>query len=112
MTQSVLAHVKNTTYSDPYLQEVQNSINTQILSHLFVLTQNDSAYPQVGMAVMTALKNFRSDIGGSKKTTSEQQFVLSLLDRFFSNPSAFHPVESPNIPDGSPIGSDWCSFNK
>ena len=112
MTQSVLAHVKNTTYSDPYLQEVQNSINTQILSHLFVLTQNDSAYPQVGMAVMTALKNFRSDIGGSKKTTSEQQFVLSLLDRFFSNPSAFKPAESPNIPDGSPIGSDWCSFNK
>jgi hypothetical protein len=63
------------------------------------------------MAVMTALKSFRSDIGGSKKTTSEQQFVMSLLDRFFSNPSAFKPAESPNIPDGSPIGSDWCSFN-
>ncbi len=111
MTNLTLDHIKNTTYSDPYSQEVQNSINAQILSHLFALSQNDQAYPQVGMSVMSALQNFRSEMAKSKKRSSEQQFILTLLDRFFSNPTAFKPVESPNIPDGSPIGSDWCSYH-
>ncbi len=111
MTNLTLDHIKNTTYSDPYSQEVQNSINAQILSHLFALSQNDQAYPQVGMSVMSALQNLRKEMAKSKKRSSEQQFILTLLDRFFSNPTAFKPVESPNIPDGSPIGSDWCSYH-
>ena len=111
MTNLTLDHIKNTTYSDPYSQEVQNSINAQILSHLFALSQNDQAYPQVGMSVMSALQNLRSEMAKSNKRSSEQQFILTLLDRFFSNPTAFKPVESPNIPDGSPIGSDWCSYH-
>jgi len=43
--------------------------------------------------------------------TEDQQFLANLIDRFLKNPSAFKALQSPNIPDGSPIGSDWCAFN-
>ena len=111
LVSTTLNYVKKTTYKDPYLQEVQNSINAQILSHLFTLSQDESAYVQVSFDIMSGLKTFRSELSASKKMTEDQQFLANLIDRFLKNPSAFKALQSPNIPDGSPIGSDWCAFN-
>ena len=36
--------------------------------------------------------------------------LVKEIDRFLGNPSGYKTPEVPKIPDGSPIGTDVCSY--
>ena len=92
---------------DPYLNEVQQMINQNVLKYIMNLSVNDNAYFQVNAIANKAIQTI---FEGLDNTTYSNQYKL-LIKRFNKEPEEFKLNSSPNIPDGSPIGSDICSYS-
>lgn len=96
-------------YKNTYYQELQNVVNVQVLNQLFYLAANQYNYKQV-----TAIVNFKLDEIASwlrsRKSSGLQLMYDKELDRsisaFKKDPSKYKKVQSPKIPDGSPIGME------
>lgn len=95
------------SFKDPYLQEVQNTINFNVLQHLLYLAVNKKSIPQVKAVVnnkIIELESWLKSNSISNKIFNAQ--LLREISKFKENPELFKPkVEAPKIPDGSPIGS-------
>ncbi len=95
------------SFKDPYLQEVQNTINYNVLQYLLYLAVNKKSIPQVKAVVnhkITELESWVKSNSISNKIFNAQ--LLREISKFKENPELFKPrVEAPKIPDGSPIGS-------
>lgn len=102
----VAATIKR-SFKDPYLQEVQNTINYNVLQHVLGLAVNKHATPQVKAVVNNKIIELESWL--KSNSMSNKIFISQLLReiiKFKENPELFKPmVEAPEIPDGSPIGS-------
>mgnify|MGYP003635351761 FL=1 len=92
-----------------YEQQVQQTINYRVLSHLKQLYVNPKAIPQVKAEVLAILSSVKSEYQSSKE--SNEQYIAQEITNFLKNPDEFKPVSSPKIPDGSPIGSYQCTNN-
>ncbi|HSM62371.1 MAG TPA: zinc-dependent metalloprotease, partial [Gillisia sp.] len=94
---------------DPYFQEVQNTINYNVLQHLMNLAVHKDATPQVKAEVNAVISELETLLEG-KKETFYRQLLLEVRE-FRKNPSKFKAMPSaPQIPDGSPIGSVMCDL--
>ncbi len=95
------------TFKDPYLQEVQNTINYNVLQHLLNLAVNKNSIPQVKAIAnynIAALESWLKTNLTSNKIFRTQ--LLLEIEQFRKKPELFKPlVQAPKIPDGSPIGS-------
>jgi hypothetical protein len=94
------------THKSSYLQEVQNSINFNVLKHLMNLSANSKSIPQVKAIANSSLRNLKSDL--TKSNTDIAQEMIYRIDQFMEKPDQFEVIPSPKIPDGSPIGSFQC----
>ncbi len=95
------------THKDGYLSEVQQMINVNVLKHIMNLAVTDKAYFQVNAIANKALMDItRMSLG----TDAYNMQYIRLMKQFTDNPEKFKLQSSPKIPDGSPIGTDMCSY--
>ncbi|WP_037374207.1 zinc-dependent metalloprotease [Salinimicrobium xinjiangense] len=96
--------IKQPGSKKPYLEQVQNVVNYNVLQSLLELAANDDATPVVKAEVYTVLQDLEKWLGSRKDPASN--FMLQDIKSFWKDPSEFKPVRTvPQIPDGSPIGS-------
>ncbi len=93
--------------SNSYLSEIQHQINANVLKYIMNLAVNDNSYFQVkAIANKTIL-----DVAKNSLSTDaiKMQYGLMIKD-FYEHPEQFKIESSPQIPDGSPIGSGGCDY--
>jgi len=90
-----------------YLNEVQQMVNENVLKYIMNLAVNDNAYFQVNAI---ANKTIQTIFEGLDNSVYSNQYKR-LIKRFKEKPEEFKLESSPKIPDGSPIGSDICSYS-
>ncbi|MFT5860268.1 MAG: hypothetical protein ACI865_002377 [Flavobacteriaceae bacterium] len=88
-----------------YHSEIQESINRVVLSELMKLARNDHALAQIRDVVDSKLLQHLSRLKKTKKRTIYEEGRIRLIEAYFKNPESIQEIDSPNIPDGSPIGS-------
>ncbi len=94
------------TFNDPYLQQVQNTINYNVLQHLFNLAVNKGSIPQVKAVTNSAITSLNSWLESNSNNEVFRSQLLRELEQFKKDPELFKPmIQAPEIPDGSPIGS-------
>lgn len=93
-------------YKDNYLSEVQQMVNVNVLKYIMNLAVGDKSYFQVNAIANKAIKSI---FEGLDNSVYANQYKL-LIKRFNEEPEGFKLEASPKIPDGSPIGSDICSY--
>ncbi|MDT0558802.1 zinc-dependent metalloprotease [Ichthyenterobacterium sp. W332] len=100
----------NTTFKqieyDTYESEVHQLISFNALKHLMNLAISDRVHFQVNAYAQKAIEDILRVLDN---TVYGKQFKRIIAD-FYENPDDFKLINSPKIPDGSPIGSDLCSF--
>ena len=96
------------THKEGYLSEVQQMVNVNVLKHIMNLATNDKAFFQVN-AIANDVLNTISKITNDNNINYGEQYGL-LIKQFKTNPEKFKVLASPKIPDGSPIGSDMCTY--
>ncbi len=90
---------------DPYLNEVQRSINYRVLFHIMNLAAHKGVHPQVNAIANHKLKSIKTSLQASKNNVDAMEMIRR-VDYFYSEPDKFKVIEVPKIPDGSPIGMD------
>ena len=92
-----------------YHQEIQNMVNYSVLNHIMAMAASTNALPQV-----TALTTF--ELMKLKTLLAKEHInpisisMVKIIDGFIGNPKGYKAINYPKIPDGSPIGSDMCSY--
>jgi len=92
-------------HADPYLQEVQNTINYRVLYHLLSLAASTDTAPQVNAIVNKQLQQLRT-AWSTTGAGPQQAEMVRRIEQFYAHPELFKVPEVPKIPDGSPIGMD------
>jgi hypothetical protein len=97
------------SHKDPYLQEVQNRINEQLLESLYDLAADKEVYKGVRAVAAHQLGSLADQLEG-REGSEEQKALNHYLAReireVLKNPQDRKPRTAPKIPDGSPIGMD------
>ncbi|MDT7832149.1 zinc-dependent metalloprotease [Flavobacteriaceae bacterium S356] len=98
----------NKKYKDPYYQELQNVVNVQVLNQLFSLISNKNTYKQVTAITRAKLLEIKDIYRSSKRKGLEKIYgdeMVTMINSFMKNPKSYKKINSPKIPDGSPIGN-------
>ena len=77
------------------------------------LANSDQSFFQVKAKANDAINSIFRDYLSDKKKPSlyANQFAM-LIREFREHPEKFKMENAPKIPDGSPIGSDFCNYNE
>lgn len=97
-------------YKDTYLNEVQQMINIEVLQYLMNLAVNDASFFQVKAKANDAINSISKLIYDKKMALPYGSQYAKLIAEFKNKPEKFKLEAAPQIPDGSPIGSDACSY--
>ena len=96
-------------HSDNYLQQAQLVINFRVLTHLINLASQERVPPQVTAIAYDFIENKIQRLAKSSLNAYSNEMIRRWLT-FKKDPSTFKVIDSPQIPDGSPIGMN-CFFN-
>lgn len=94
-------------HKDSYFQELQNVINVQVLQHIFYLITFENSYKQVHAVANSKVREIEEFLNKKKVKAPQTYFhaeLLKMIQDFRQEPEDFIKVNSPKIPDGSPIG--------
>ncbi|RZS93600.1 zinc-dependent metalloprotease [Aquimarina brevivitae] len=109
----LIAQVFEKTFKDTYENEVNNMVKKNTLQHLFKLHASD-AYPQVKAVCLNSIKEIRkllaSGTGKKGEIDTFNAYLIQEIENYLKAPSKYKPTPSPEIPDGSPIGSELGCF--
>ena len=97
------------SHRDAYLNEVQQSINVNVLKHIMNLAVNTNSYFQVKAIANKTINTLAKQLDVNNIYELEH---LTTIKRFLKDPEKFKTENSPRIPDGSPIGTDVCFYNE
>ena len=97
--------------NENYLSEIQHHININVLKYLMNLAENKDSYFQVKAKARVAINDISILLSDKKHTINDANQYRNIITKFNNNPSGFKIEASPKIPDGSPIGSDLCSYH-
>ncbi len=92
------------THTDTYLQATQETINFKVVSALLNVLNAPSISPLAAAEVQETVRKIRAYYGF--KTGSMSAYITQTIDQFRANPADWKPMQTPNIPDGAPIGMD------
>jgi len=101
----LVEHTIEKNMKDTYLNEVQRSINYRVLYHIMNLAAHKEVHPQVNAIAYDQLKSIKTSL----QSYNNDAYALEMIrrvDYFYSKPEEFKVLQSPGIPDGSPIGMD------
>lgn len=94
-----------------YLKEVQQMINIEVLQYMMNLAVSDAAYFQTKHEAKMAIRKISRLLYDNKqKNHAYAEMYRSMISEFNSKPEKFKKKDAPKIPDGSPIGTDMCSY--
>lgn len=98
-------------HKDAYLKEVQQMINIEVLQYMMNLAVSDAAYFQTKHEAKMAIRKISRLLYDNKqKNHAYAEMYRSMISEFNSKPEKFKKKDAPKIPDGSPIGTDMCSY--
>lgn len=97
-------------YEDDYLNEVQQMINVEVLKHLMNLAVNDKTFFQVKAEANQKIDILMKLFQDKKTPLKYAQQYAKMISEFRKTPNKFKLNHSPQIPDGSPIGSSICHY--
>lgn len=98
-------------HKDAYLKEVQQMINIEVLQYMMNLAISDAAYFQTKHEANMAIRKISRLLYDNKqKNQAYAEMYSSMISEFNSKPEKFKKKDAPKIPDGSPIGTDMCSY--
>ena len=92
-----------------YLGEVQQTINISVLKHIMAISGDDKLLPQVQALINFEVMKLKV-ILQERRIDPVAMLLVKEIDKFLGNPSGYKASEVPKIPDGSPIGTDACSY--
>jgi hypothetical protein len=104
--QALIDHSFKNTPKDQYIAETQHMINVNVLKYIMNLAVNDNAFFQVKAKANAAIVFISKGLS----TASYDMQYMRLIKQFNEEPEEFKLENAPRIPDGSPIGSDVCSY--
>ena len=104
MLESLMKATFYKSYSDSYLQATQETINFKVLSILLNSLNAPSLSPRAAAQVQESVHQIRSYFEKSPKAMAK--YMVQTIDQFKANPMDWKPMQTPNIPDGAPIGMD------
>ncbi|WP_190808557.1 zinc-dependent metalloprotease [Flagellimonas sp. S3867] len=90
---------------DPYLNEVQQTINFRVLYHIMNLAAHQQVHPQVNAIANETLRSLKVSLLSNGRNPIAAEMVRR-IDAFTKAPNNFEVISAPKIPDGSPIGMD------
>lgn len=93
-----------TGHKDAYLQEVQRTINYNVIKHLMNLSTHRAAIPQVKAFAKAQLTTLKDTYRLAKDDAVHAQYMYREIKNFLDDPEDFKALPAPKIPDGSPIG--------
>jgi hypothetical protein len=94
----------NKSQTDSYLQATQETINFKVVSALLNTLNAPSISPLAAAQVQVFVQKIRANY--SLKPTAMAKYIVQTIDQFKANPNDWKPMQTPNIPDGAPIGMD------
>ncbi len=94
----------NKSHADSYLQATQETINFKVVSALLNTLNAPSISPLAAAQVQVFVQKIRANY--SLKPTAMAKYIVQTIDQFKANPNDWKPMQTPNIPDGAPIGMD------
>jgi len=97
-------------HKDGYLSEVQQMVNVNVLKHIMNLAINDKAFFQVNAMANDAINTISELVTDKNSTLKYANQYRLIIRQFKANPEKFKVLASPKIPDGSPIGTDMCTY--
>jgi hypothetical protein len=92
------------SHADSYLQATQETINFKVLSALLNVLNAPSISPLAAAEVQESVQKIRAFYGKNPSTMAK--YMVQTIDQFKANSSDWKPMQTPNIPDGAPIGMD------
>ena len=100
--------------NDSYHEEVQHIVNVTLLKNIFKVINDSSTFSQVqnisndylSKIILELLSKKRKDYKFSKYSSH----YIKMINDFYEDPEEYEIKDSLKIPDGSPIGTDNCSY--
>ena len=88
------------------MMEVQNTVNFNVLKHVMNLSVSEEAIPQVKAIANLILNSIQGKLESDSSAVSKE--MVYRIKQFIDEPYKFEVIPSPQVPDGSPIGSFQC----
>lgn len=82
-------------------------VNQNVLKYIMNLAVNDNAFIQVNAIANINLNKIAAIMDNDVYSNQ----IRRLIEQFKKDPEKFVLKRASGIPDGSPIGSDTCSYN-
>ena len=99
---------------DSYLEEIQHIVNTTFLNNVFKVINSSSSYSQVKSISNELVRKISSELSSKRrkdyKLSKYYAHYLEMISNFHKDPKEYEIIDSLKIPDGSPIGTDNCSY--
>lgn len=99
---------------DSYHEEVQHIVNVTLLKNIFKLINDSSTFSQVKNISNDFLAKITLELLSKKrkdyKLSKYSSHYLKMIGDFYEDPDEYEIKDSLKIPDGSPIGTDNCSY--
>ena len=90
-----------------YINFITQMIKVNVLKQLLNISIDERYLPQIRYYVLDAIKSM--DLKKRNTWAEEDDIFDKMINDFNKNPEKFKVIESPTIPDGSPIGSYQCT---
>ena len=77
---------------------------------MFYLGVYKNQYKQVNAITLFKLNEIKEMLQNKKSTGTQKIYeaaMIKMIDGFLKNPTSFKKISAPQIPDGSPIGTDY-----
>ena len=94
-----------------YHGEIQTMVNYSVLNHIMAMGGSSNALPQVTAITKFELMKLKTLLAKEHINPIAMDMV-KMIEGFLGNPQGYKSVSYPKIPDGSPIGSDMCSYTE
>src|SRR5690606_7637503 len=99
----LIANSFGKTHKDPYLLEIQQSINVNVLKQIMNLAVSDASYFQVQAKANEAIGDIYLSLLDKKKSVRPYASQYGrMISEFRDHPEKFKLEQAPRIPDGSP----------
>lgn len=104
---ALIANSFEKKHKDSYYSEAQQMINQNMLKYIMHLASSDKAFLQVRAEANAAIQHIKNSLGSDAYASEYKRLMIA----FEKDPSKFTLEQAPKIPDGSPIGTDVCSYH-
>jgi len=100
--------------NDSYQEEIQHIVNTTFLKNVFNIINSSSSYSRLKSISNEFIRKISSELSSKSrkddKLSKYYNYYIQMISNFHKNPKEYEIIDSLKIPDGSPIGSDNCSY--